>query len=91
MADDASARAEQRLAATPARAAAVAGASIRQVEYWRKTGLVTPVLARRLSEQNEVRLYNFTDLIELRVVGELRKRGLSLQHIRAVVRHLRTQ
>lgn len=80
---------EERFAATPARAAAIAGASIRQVEYWRKTRLVSPALSRRLGVRTEVRLYNVSELVELRVVGELRRQGLSLQHIRAVVRRLR--
>ena len=82
---------ESRFAATPARAADIAGATVRQVEYWRKSNLVTPTLSRRLSARNEVRLYNVADLVELRVVGELRRQGLSLQHIRAVVRRLRKQ
>ena len=78
-----------RLAATPARAATLAGASLRQVDYWRKTALVSPALSRRLGARSEVRLYSLAELVELRVVAALRRRSLSLQHIRKVVAHLR--
>jgi len=36
-----------------------------------------------------VRLYGFLDLMALMVAAELRKRGVSLQHIHTIVAHLR--
>ena len=76
------------LAATPDAAARLAGVTVRQLNYWREIGLVEPAVTRRLSPRNEVRLYDFTGLVELRIVGALRSR-LSLQHIREVISRLR--
>jgi uncharacterized protein (DUF433 family) len=75
-------------AATPESAARLAGVTLRQLNYWRQIGLIEPAVARRMSPRNEVRLYDFTGLVELRVVAALRAR-LSLQHIREVIRRLR--
>jgi DNA-binding transcriptional MerR regulator len=75
-------------AATPQTAARLAGVTVRQLDYWRRIGLIEPAVARRLSPRNEVRLYDFTGLVELRIVAALRAR-LSLQHIREVVSRLR--
>jgi uncharacterized protein (DUF433 family) len=77
------------LAATPEVAARLAGATVRQINYWREIRLIEPAVVRRLSARNEVRLYDFTGLVELRIVAALRSR-LSLQHIREVINRLRT-
>ena len=61
---------------------------MRQINYWRQIGLIEPAVTRRISPRNEVRLYDFTGLVELRIVGALRAR-LSLQHIREVITRLR--
>jgi uncharacterized protein (DUF433 family) len=79
---------DDRIAATPEVAARLAGVTVRQVNYWREIGLIEPAVARRISPRNEVRLYDFTGLVELRIVGALRNR-LSLQHIRQVINRLR--
>lgn len=76
------------LAATPDTAARLAGVTVRQVNYWREIGLIEPAIARRISARNEVRLYDFTGLVELRIVAALRAK-LSLQHIREVINRLR--
>jgi uncharacterized protein (DUF433 family) len=70
-------------------AARLAGASPGQVAHWRRTGLVTPSMTRRVGNRAEVILYDLGDVIQLRVVAALRSKGLSLQHIRKVVAHLR--
>jgi len=75
-------------AATPETAARLSGVTVGQLEYWRRIGLVEPAVVRRLSPRNEVRLYDFAGLVELRVVAALRAR-LSLQHIREVIGRLR--
>jgi uncharacterized protein (DUF433 family) len=76
------------LAATPDVAARLAGATVRQVSYWREVGLIEPAVVRRISARKEVRLYDFTGLVELRIVAALRG-TLSLQHIREVMTRLR--
>jgi uncharacterized protein (DUF433 family) len=82
--------AEDRVAVTPETAARLVGATVRQINYWRDTDLVDPRLSRRLSPRNDVRLYDLAELVELGVVAALRRKGTSLQHIRAIVGHLRS-
>lgn len=80
---------DELLAATPNTAAHLTGVTVRQLNYWREIGLITPAVVQRISVRNEVRLYDFTGLVELRIVGALRTR-LSLQHIREVIDRLRS-
>jgi DNA-binding transcriptional MerR regulator len=76
------------LAATPEIAARLAGVTVRQINYWREIRLIEPAVVRRISTRNEVRLYDFAGLVELRIVAALRRK-LSLQHIREVINRLR--
>jgi DNA-binding transcriptional MerR regulator len=81
---------EDLLAFPDARARQLAGISLRRLRYWEETGLVVPSIRRQLSPKNTVRLYSFVDLLSLLVVAQLRiERGMSLQHVRRVVEHLR--
>jgi DNA-binding transcriptional MerR regulator len=83
---------EELLAFPDTRARQVAGVSMRRLRYWEETGLVEPSIRRQLSPTHTVRLYSFTDLLSLLVVAELRtERGMSLQHVRRVVEHLRSR
>ncbi|NMO57501.1 DUF433 domain-containing protein [Actinoplanes sp. TBRC 11911] len=70
------------------RAAEIAGVSLSKLVYWDLTQVVRPAVKRRLSLRTNVRLYDFDDAVALLVVAELRQRGLSLQHVRKVVKHL---
>jgi DNA-binding transcriptional MerR regulator len=79
---------EDRVVLPDDRAARLAGVSVRRLHYWEQTGLVHPSTSRRLGPASTVRLFTFTDLLQLLVVAELRDR-LPLQHIRRVVDHLR--
>jgi uncharacterized protein (DUF433 family) len=71
------------------RAAQLAEVSPRRLRYWQETRLLRPSIHRRLSQRNQVRLYDFDDLTALLVTAELLERGFSLQHVRKVVEHLR--
>ncbi len=83
---------EEKLAVPDRRAAKLAGISMRQLRYWEQIGLVVPSLKEQISPRNTVRLYSFQDLLELLVAAELRHQpGISLQHIRRLVAHLRTR
>ena len=83
---------EELLAFPDTRARQLARVSMRRLRYWEETGLVVPSIRRQLSPKNTVRLYSFTDLLSLLVVTELRtERGMSLQHVRRVVEHLRSR
>jgi DNA-binding transcriptional MerR regulator len=64
------------------------GISYRQLDYWARTGLVTPSV-RDAGGSGTQRLYSFRDLVELRVIKKLLDTGVSLQNIRKAVAYLR--
>ena len=82
---------DHRTAVSDVKAAEIAAISRQRLRYWEKTGLVRPDVERALSERNTVRLYSLDRLIELVVASELRHYGVSLQHIRRIIDHLRSQ
>ena len=64
------------------------GISYRQLDYWARTGLVTPSV-RAADGSGSQRLYSFTDLVELRIIKRLLDAGVSLQRIREAIGYLR--
>jgi DNA-binding transcriptional MerR regulator len=86
----ATADANDLLALPAERAAKLAGVSLRQLRYWDETGLAVPSIKRQLDARTTVRLYAFPDLVELLAVAAMRRQGISLQHVRRVIDHLRT-
>jgi DNA-binding transcriptional MerR regulator len=58
------------------------GATINQLKYWVRTGLVCPV------RQGKYCFYSFKDIVTLRVLVSLRAKGLSLQKVRVGVKNL---
>jgi DNA-binding transcriptional MerR regulator len=60
----------------------------RQLQYWDEQGFLSPSLRRRQGRGRR-RLYDFRDLVSLRVAADLRRAGISLQVIRRAVSHLR--
>ena len=66
------------------------GISYRQLDYWARTGLVTPSV-RAADGSGSQRLYGFTDLVELRIIKRLLDAGVSLQRIREAIRYLRRE
>lgn len=77
-----------RVAVTPEIAARLVGVTLRKVTYWRDTNLVVPAVTSP-GRSREIRLYGLPELVELRTVAELRQTGVSLQHVRDIVRYLR--
>ncbi|WP_343233686.1 MerR family transcriptional regulator [Streptomonospora sp. PA3] len=67
-------------------ACAAAGITYRQLDYWARTGLVGPSVQ---PEGGEPPLYDFRDVLLLKVVKRLLDTGISLQQIRTAVDHLR--
>ena len=82
---------ERLLAVTRDTAAKIARLSLRQVDYWAKTDLVPASIDGAVSASRRIRLYSFLDLLALSVAAELKQRGVSLQHIRQIVRHLKSR
>jgi DNA-binding transcriptional MerR regulator len=62
--------------------AALAGITLRQLQWWDERGIVVP------ARQGHRRLYSTQDLAEVVVICELRRRGFSLQRVRKVMRFL---
>lgn len=81
---------DEHLFAVPRQTAArLAQVSLRRLDYWASTGLVGPATDRQLGRRGRrVRLYESRDLLAVMVAAELRRRGISLQHVRQVVAHL---
>ena len=82
---------DEKTALADSRAAEIAAISRQRLRYWGKTDLVTPDVERVISPRNVVRLYSLSRVVELVVASELRRQGVSLQHIRRIIEHLRAQ
>jgi len=67
-----------------------AGITYRQLDYWARTGLVTPEV-RDATGSGTQRLYSFRDLLLLRVIRRLLDAGISLHQIRTAIDHLRAR
>ncbi len=66
----------------------IVGISYRQLDYWARTGLLTPSI-REAGGSGTQRLYSFQDLVQLRVIKKLIDAGISLQRIRKAIVYLR--
>jgi DNA-binding transcriptional MerR regulator len=64
------------------------GISYRQLDYWARTGLVTPSV-RAAGGSGTQRLYSFRDLVQLKVIKKLIDAGVSLHNVRKAVVYLR--
>ena len=65
------------------RVQALTGLSARQLQYWDERGFLKPSLSS--GRRRGRRLYDFRNLVALRVAAELRGQGISLQIGRAHV------
>jgi len=61
------------------------GITPRQLQWWDERRIVVPV------RQGHRRIYSFSDLTEVAVICELRRKGFSLQRVRKVVRFLQKE
>jgi len=57
------------------------GISYRQLDYWARTGLITPSV-QEASGSGSQRLSSFSDVVQLKVVKRLLDAGMSLKKIR---------
>lgn len=69
-------------------AAAAAGITYRQLDYWDRTNLVEPSV-RGASGSGTQRLYSFRDILVLKLVKRFLDTGVSLQQIRIAIAQLR--
>jgi DNA-binding transcriptional MerR regulator len=63
----------------------LARVSLRQLQWWDEREVISP------HQQGHRRVYVVSDVIGMMVVGELRRKGLSLQKIRRIVRSIRRE
>ncbi|HEC96738.1 MAG TPA: MerR family transcriptional regulator [Nitrospirae bacterium] len=66
----------------------IAGLSVRQVDYWDRTHFIKPS-EREATGYGSIRLYSFTDLIQMKVAKALLDKGISLQKIRKAITYLK--
>lgn len=70
------------------RAAEIVGITYRQLDYWARTDLVRPSLVDAHGSGSR-RMYSYRDLLELKVVKDLRDAGIRLESVREVFSYLR--
>lgn len=70
------------------RAAQIVGISYRQLDYWARTDLMRPSVCDA-SGSGSRRVYQYRDLLELRVIKSLLDAGIRLESVREVFNYLR--
>jgi DNA-binding transcriptional MerR regulator len=73
------------------RVARLTGFSERQLTYWSKTGLIRPMIDRKLTPHRPIRLYSYDDVLGLLIIGALQEKGISNRYVREIVEHIRRQ
>lgn len=61
------------------------GVSLRQLQWWDEQGVVSPV------QRGHRRMYQLHEVVEVALITELRRKGISLQKIRKVLRFLKKE
>lgn len=64
------------------------GLTQRQIDYWDRIHFIKPSV-KEASGYGSVRLYSFTDLVQLKVAKTLMNKGLGLQRIRKSITYLK--
>ena len=70
------------------RTAEIVGITYRQLDYWARTDLVQPSLARAAGSGSR-REYSYRDLLELKVIKSLLDAGIRLEQVRKVFSYMR--
>ena len=68
--------------------AKITGLSFRQIDYWDRTHFIKPSVSEAAGH-GSVRLYSFTDLVQMKVAKTLLDKGISLQQIRKAITYLK--
>lgn len=63
----------------------LAGVTLRQLQWWDERGIISP------RQQGHRRWYVLPDVFGMMIIGELRRKGLSLQKLRRLVRPVRRE
>jgi DNA-binding transcriptional MerR regulator len=73
------------------RIARLADVSQRRLDYWHRTGLITPEVDRKISPRRSSRLYSFGEALSVLIVVALLEQRVSLQQVRQIVHHVRSR
>ncbi|MXW94565.1 MAG: MerR family transcriptional regulator [Acidimicrobiaceae bacterium] len=71
-------------------AADVVGITYRQLDYWARTDLVVPSVARAAGSGSR-RLYSYANLLELKVIKRLLDSGIKLEKVRSIFEYMRSE
>ena len=63
----------------------ITGVTLRQLQWWDEQGVVSP------AQRGHRRLYQLDEVIEVSLITELRRKGISLQKIRRVLKFLQKE
>jgi uncharacterized protein (DUF433 family) len=74
---------------SPVVAAALSGASLRQLSYWRSSRTTEPLLAPEFHQRGTRVSYSFRDVVALRTFVYLRAHAVPLQRVRRAIHNLR--
>ena len=66
----------------------ITGLTMRQIDYWDRTHFIKPSVSEATGH-GSVRLYSFTDLVQIKVAKTLLEKGVSLQKIRKSINYLK--
>ncbi len=68
--------------------AEIVGITYRQLDYWARTDLIAPSIAKAVGSGSR-RQYSYRDLLELKVIKNLLDSGIRLESVREVFTYLR--
>jgi DNA-binding transcriptional MerR regulator len=63
----------------------ITGVSLRQLQWWDEQGVVSPI------QRGHKRLYQLHEVVEVSLISELRRKGISLRKIRRVLKYLKKE
>jgi len=66
----------------------ITGLTMRQIDYWDRTHFIKPSVSEATGH-GSVRLYSFSDLVQIKVAKTLLDKGVSLQKIRKSITYLK--
>ena len=70
--------------------AEVVGITYRQLDYWARTGLLVPSMARATGSGSR-RQYSYGNLLELKVIKRLLDAGIKLEKVRSIFEYMRSE
>jgi DNA-binding transcriptional MerR regulator len=76
---------EPQVVRTSAEVSKLSGVSLRQLQWWDEQKVVSP------RHEGHRRVYSTTEVVEITVIAELRRKGFSLQKIRRVLKWMQRE